>query len=159
MYSPWLLGQIGTILNGVLPTNFCNAQKHQQKVNGAKDFVLFHQHFCWNLSAYFMIQLLCWVPCFGALLPNAVAVKSIRNYMRKSWSALAPKMLVVLTQGKSKSCHFQWYFQWWQCQCKHCFNLNHYSTSHYMAVLALLINKNKQWQQYDTGTVTSIAKI
>jgi hypothetical protein len=32
--------------------------------------------------------------------PNAVAIKSIDNDLRKCCSALAPKMLLKLTQGK-----------------------------------------------------------
>jgi hypothetical protein len=37
------------------------------------------------------------MPCFGAFSPNAVAVKSIKNYLRKSFSALVPAVLVKLT--------------------------------------------------------------
>ncbi len=41
-----------------------------------------------------MLQLLCRAPYSGAILKNAVAIKSIRIYFRKSCSALAPKVLV-----------------------------------------------------------------
>jgi hypothetical protein len=37
-------------------------------------------------------------PSFGTFLPNAIAFKSMKNYLRKSCSALALKMLVKLTQ-------------------------------------------------------------
>jgi hypothetical protein len=36
------------------------------------------------------------VPYFGTFLPNHVAIQSIENYLRKSCSALAPKMLMKL---------------------------------------------------------------
>jgi hypothetical protein len=36
------------------------------------------------------------VPYFGTFLPNAVAFKNVKNYLRKNSSALAPKMLVKL---------------------------------------------------------------
>ncbi len=33
-------------------TSLCNAQTRQHKVNGTKDAVLFHQHFCLNVTVY-----------------------------------------------------------------------------------------------------------
>jgi hypothetical protein len=39
------------------------------------------------------------MPNFGTILPNTVTIKSIRNCLRKSCSALAPKMLVKLTSA------------------------------------------------------------
>jgi hypothetical protein len=38
-------------------------------------------------------------PYFGTFLPNAVAIESIKNYMRKSRFALAPNRLMKLTSG------------------------------------------------------------
>jgi hypothetical protein len=41
---------------------------------------------------------------WGTILPNAVALESIKNYLRKSFSALAPKFLRKLTKvGTGKS--------------------------------------------------------
>jgi hypothetical protein len=71
-------------------------QSRQHKVNGPKDAVLFRQYFCQNFTAYLGLQLLQPAPDFGPFLPNAVAIKNIRNYLRKSCSALVPKMLVKL---------------------------------------------------------------
>jgi hypothetical protein len=67
---------------------------HLYKVNGTKNAVLFHQHFCQKLTTCFRLQLLHREPNFGTYLPNAVAVKIIRNELRKICSALAPKMLM-----------------------------------------------------------------
>jgi hypothetical protein len=39
------------------------------------------------------------VPSLGAFLPNAVAVKSIENDLRKSSTTLMPEMMVKLTTG------------------------------------------------------------
>ncbi len=74
-----------------------NAQRCQLKVNDTKDPVLFCQHFCQNLAAYFRLQLLCRAPYFAAFSPNAVGIKIIKNYLRKGCSALAMKMLMKLT--------------------------------------------------------------
>jgi hypothetical protein len=80
-----------------------NAQRHPYKVNGAKDAVLFHQHFCQNVTACIKPQLLHRAPYFGTFLPNAVAVKIIRNELRNICSALDPQMLMKLTPGASVS--------------------------------------------------------
>jgi hypothetical protein len=63
------------------PTNLHNAHRHQHEVNGAKDAVLFHQHFCQNFTAYFWLQPLHRAPYFGTLVPNALAIKRIQNYL------------------------------------------------------------------------------
>ncbi len=80
----------------------CPSNWHFSKVsasgNGTKNVVLFHQHFCRKFVACVRLQLLHRVLYFGAILPNAVATKIAKNYVRKSFSALAPKMLVKLTQ-------------------------------------------------------------
>ncbi len=73
------------------------------KVNGAKDALQFHQHFCWNFTEYFRLQHLLRVPYFGIFLPNVVAIKSIENYFHKSFSAFVPKMLVKLIHVLSPS--------------------------------------------------------
>ncbi len=73
-----------------------NVQSCQHKVNGPKDAVLFHQYFCWNFTAYLGLQLLQPAPYFGPFLPNAVAIKNIKNYLRKNCSALVPKILLKL---------------------------------------------------------------
>jgi hypothetical protein len=73
-----------------------NAQRRQHKVNSTKAAALFKQHCCYNVTAYFRLQLLCPAPYFGAFLQNYVAVKTMKNYMRKSWSSLAPKMWLKL---------------------------------------------------------------
>jgi hypothetical protein len=52
-----------------------------------------------KLAPSFKQQLLGQTPYFGLLLPDADAFKSIRNFMRKSCSALAPKMLMKETPG------------------------------------------------------------
>ncbi len=57
---------------------------------------MFCQHLRLNFTAYFMLQLLCSVPYFGTNLPNSVAAKIIKNYLRKICSALVPKRLVKL---------------------------------------------------------------
>jgi hypothetical protein len=44
-----------------------------------------------------MLHLLSRVPYFGAVLPNEADIVSYENDLRKSCSALAPKMLVKLT--------------------------------------------------------------
>jgi hypothetical protein len=41
---------------------------------------------------------------FGTILPNAVAIESFKNYLRKSCPALVPKFLRILTKvGTGKS--------------------------------------------------------
>jgi len=67
-------------------------QRHQHRVNGAKDALMFHQHFFRNFATCFRLQGLCRAPYFGTFLLN-------ENYLRKSCPALAPKMLVKLTPG------------------------------------------------------------
>jgi hypothetical protein len=44
-----------------------------------------------------MLHLLSRVPYFGAVLPNEASIVCYENNLRKSCSALAPKMLVKLT--------------------------------------------------------------
>jgi hypothetical protein len=41
-------GGIFSHQESISPTHLCSAQRHQHKVKGAKDAVLFHQHFCHN---------------------------------------------------------------------------------------------------------------
>jgi len=84
-------------LESILPTNFCKEQMCQHKVNGAKDAVLFHQHFCSKFTPCFRQQLFYRAPYFGTFWPNAVGIKSIKNYLVKILLALTPKMLVTLT--------------------------------------------------------------
>jgi len=45
---------------------------------------------------------------FGVLLPNDAATKSTENYLRKSCSALALKMLVKLTPGANVIKQIPW---------------------------------------------------
>ncbi len=79
---------------GVNFTNqFAQCAKVPHKAICAKNAVLLHQHFCWNFTSYFRLQLLHWVPYFDTFLPIVVAIKFIWHY------ALAPKMLLKLTQG------------------------------------------------------------
>jgi hypothetical protein len=78
--------------------NFTNQfVRCQHKVNGAKDALLFHQHFCYNFTAYFSLQHFCQASYFDTFLPYAIALEIIENYLRKSCSALVPNMLVKLT--------------------------------------------------------------
>ncbi len=49
----------------------------------------FHQHSCWNFTECFRLQFLYRATYSGTFLPNAAPIKSIKNYMRKSCSALA----------------------------------------------------------------------
>jgi hypothetical protein len=54
-----------------------------------------------NISAEILLhilglQFLQRVSYFGTFLPNAVEIKSHENYLRKSCSNFAPKMLVIL---------------------------------------------------------------
>jgi hypothetical protein len=66
-------------------------QRCQCKVNGTKDVIPFHQHWCSNFLAYLRLQLLHRALCFGTILPNIVAVERIENYLRKSCPALLTK--------------------------------------------------------------------
>jgi hypothetical protein len=50
-----------------------------------------------NLPVYFRQQQLHQMPYFSTFLPNAVAIESIKKYMRKSRFALAPIRLMKLT--------------------------------------------------------------
>jgi hypothetical protein len=86
-------------VESISPTNLHHVQEHQHKVNSAKDAVLFYQHF----TAHFMPQLLHRAPYFGTTLPNAVAIKSSKKYMRINGSTLTPKMLVKLTPQQELS--------------------------------------------------------
>jgi hypothetical protein len=78
----------------ISPTNLRNPQRHQQKVNGAKDATLFHQHLRSKFSADFMLQLLRRPPYFGTFLPNIVAIKNIKKFLRMICFALVMKLLV-----------------------------------------------------------------
>jgi hypothetical protein len=75
----------------ISPANWHNAQIPQHNVNSTKDAFLFHQHLHSNFTADFMARLLLRAPYFGAILPNAVAMKSEEYYHRKNCSALVPK--------------------------------------------------------------------
>jgi hypothetical protein len=61
--------------------------------------------FCFtNISADILLHILGYSICtecniLGTFLPNAVAVKSVKNHLRKKCSSLAPKMLEKLTPG------------------------------------------------------------
>jgi hypothetical protein len=94
------LYHVPIIQEAIAPTNLCNAQRRQHNVNGAKMLFFFHQHFSKNITAYFKQQFWHQMPYFGAFWQNAVAIKSIEKYLRKSCSALAPKILVKLTPGQ-----------------------------------------------------------
>jgi hypothetical protein len=59
-------------------------QKQLQKENGLKDAILFHQHLPKNFTAYFRLQLLRLMPYFGTILPNGVAMKSIKIICAKA---------------------------------------------------------------------------
>ncbi len=83
----------------ISPTNLRNAQSPQHNENGSKDAVLFHQHFCWNLTACFRLELWSTAPYLGTFLPNAVSIKCIKIYLQKNCSVLALKMLIKLTPG------------------------------------------------------------
>ncbi len=67
----------------ISPTNLCNVQKWWHKVKGVKDAVLFHWHLFWKFTAYFRLKLFHWALYFGIILPNAVALKSIKNSCAK----------------------------------------------------------------------------
>ncbi len=78
-------------------TNFINAQRHLCKVNVEK-IMFCSTNICAKILQHILgFSFLCRAPYFGTILPNAVAVKSRKNCLRKSCSALAPKMLVKLT--------------------------------------------------------------
>jgi hypothetical protein len=82
---------------GISPSNWCNAQWHKCKVNGTKYAVLFDKNLHQNFTAYFRLQLLHQAPYFGAILPKAVDIKSILNYLHKSCAVLAAKILEKFT--------------------------------------------------------------
>jgi hypothetical protein len=84
-----------------------NAQRCRARVNDAKDVALFRQYFFLNFTACFRLHLLHRAPYFGTFLPNVVAVKSIKYYLRKSFSALALKILMKLTL-MSRKLKFIW---------------------------------------------------
>jgi hypothetical protein len=48
--------------------------------------------FVQKFSAHFRLQPLCLVQYFGAFFQNAVAIKNIKKYLRKSCSALSLKL-------------------------------------------------------------------
>jgi hypothetical protein len=80
-------------------TSLHNAQNCQHNVIGAKVAVLFYQYLLRNFICYFRLQLFHRAAYFRAILPFAVAMQGIKNYLRKSCTALLQKMLVKLTQG------------------------------------------------------------
>ncbi len=85
---------LSTCLPGVNLTNtFANVQRRQYYLNGAKDPVLSHQHFCFNFTGYLILQLLRWAQYFGAFLQNTVAIKSFIIDLRKGCPAWAPKLV------------------------------------------------------------------
>jgi hypothetical protein len=86
-----------TICPSLRPSTW-HFSKVSASVNGTNVVVLFHQHVCQKFAACVRLQLLHRALYFGAILPNAVATKIAKNYVRKSFSASAPKMLVKLTQ-------------------------------------------------------------
>ncbi len=94
LFCKQIFSYIGTNLESILPTNLCNVQRYQHKVNCTKDALLFQEYLWWKFAAYFRLQLLHWALYFVTFLPDAGAFKSIRNYLRKSYSALVLKMLM-----------------------------------------------------------------
>jgi len=74
-------------------------QRRQHKINDPKDAVLFSPTFLLKLYAFSRLLVLQPVPYFGTFLPNAVAVKRIKNYLHKSCSVMAPNLLVKLTHS------------------------------------------------------------
>ncbi len=74
---------------------------NQNKLNGIKDAVLFHQHLCKSFTTHFRLQLLSQAAYSGTILPNDVDIKIVIKYLHKSCSTLAPKMLVKLTPGRA----------------------------------------------------------
>jgi hypothetical protein len=78
--------------------NFTNQfVRCQHNDKGARDALLFHQHFCLNFTAYFSLQHFCQASYFGTFLPYAVALEIIENYPHKSCSTLVQKLLVKST--------------------------------------------------------------
>jgi hypothetical protein len=69
----------------------------EHKENSTKDAVQFHQHLSLNSIAFIRQQMLHRAPYLNLILANAVAIKSIKNNMRKCSSDLAQKMLFKLT--------------------------------------------------------------
>jgi len=60
----------------ISPTNLCNAQICLHKIYGVKDAVMLHQHFCWNVTAYFSVQLLWWSPWFRAFCQMLLTLRA-----------------------------------------------------------------------------------
>ncbi len=84
----WLHYQCNNLWGSISPTNLCNAQRRQNKVNGA---ALCHQQFCWNFTPCFRHRFFAEHHILARFCQNAVAVKSIKDYLRKSCLALTPK--------------------------------------------------------------------
>ncbi len=75
IWDPWCH------LLSIFPTNLCNVQRCQHKVNGTKDAILFHQHFYLNLTVCFKLQLFRWAPYFGAFLLNAIVIEPLAMFV------------------------------------------------------------------------------
>jgi hypothetical protein len=66
-------------------------------LNVTKDAILFHQKLSYNFTLHVRLTLFPPAPHFGTILPNAVAMKSIKNNLRKSRLTVRPKMLVKVS--------------------------------------------------------------
>jgi hypothetical protein len=93
-------------LESISPTNLCNIQWCQPIVNGAKDAFSISptilQKFCYMFWATAFAP----TPYFGTFLPNVVAIKSIKNYLRKiyeiaPWSYFKVSLEVYQLRGPS----------------------------------------------------------
>jgi hypothetical protein len=70
----------------------------------AEKFVFCFTNFCTEILLQIFGCIFMLSAIFGTILPNAIAIESFKNYLRKSCSALAPKMLRKLTKdGTGKS--------------------------------------------------------
>jgi hypothetical protein len=81
----------------ISPNNLCNALRCHDKVNGAKYAILFQHCFFKNLIACLRLPLLLSLQYFGTFLQKGLTIKRIKNYLRKSCSSLALKMLMKWT--------------------------------------------------------------
>jgi hypothetical protein len=78
-------------LGSISQTNLPNADRHQHEVTAAKGAVRFQQHFCQLLLHILGYSFCTEHHTLAHFLPNAVAIKSSKNYLRKSCSSLALK--------------------------------------------------------------------
>jgi hypothetical protein len=69
----------------------------------AQDAALFHLNFCWNVTANFRLQLLCWVPHFGAFFARCCCYKKRSKLCLQKLLCSGVKMLVISTSGISMS--------------------------------------------------------